>query len=46
MILSAVIISITPLIISSSLLAKLIHDGWELWLKTEIFEIDEIYSSD
>lgn len=41
-----VIISIIPLIIGSSLLAKLIQNGWDLWLKTEIFDMDEIYSSD
>ena len=41
-----VIISILPLIISSSLLAKLIHNGWDLWLKIEIFDMDDIYSAD
>ena len=46
MILLILVISILPLILSSSLLAKVIHNGWDLWLKAEIFDLDEIYSSD
>ena len=41
-----VILGIIPLIISSAQLAKLIQNVWNLWLKIEIFDIDEIYNSD
>ncbi len=41
-----VLVAVIPMIINSSLLAKLLLGGKNLWLGTEIFDQDEIYSND
>lgn len=40
------LVSVIPMIISSSLLAKMLIGGKNIWLSTEIFDPDEIYGND
>ena len=41
-----VLVVTVPIVISSSLLAKLLLGGKNIWLATENFNQDEIYSND